>query len=99
MLCDNSLFYLIQRHSRSEKLLNGGRLKRYLNSDGEEEVISDDDYETHAERHARIIALAQVCQFSVDRIAIFECNPFDFWGQSRSNPNVLSILISLSTSI
>lgn len=48
-----------KRHSRSEKLLNEGRLKRILNSDGEEEVLSDDDCETHAERHARILALAQ----------------------------------------
>uniref|UniRef100_A0A803M489 C2H2-type domain-containing protein n=2 Tax=Chenopodium quinoa TaxID=63459 RepID=A0A803M489_CHEQI len=48
-----------KRHSRSQKLLNEGRLRRYLNSDGEEEVVSDDDCETHAERHARIIALAQ----------------------------------------
>ncbi|KMT18608.1 hypothetical protein BVRB_2g027390 isoform A [Beta vulgaris subsp. vulgaris] len=48
-----------KRHSRSEKLLSNGRLKCILNSDGEEEVISDDDRETHAERHARIIALAQ----------------------------------------
>lgn len=48
-----------KRHARSEKLLNDGRLKRILNSDGEEEVLSDDDGETHAERHARIVALAQ----------------------------------------
>lgn len=49
-----------KRHARSEKLLNDGRLKRILNSDGEEEVLSDDDDgETHAERHARIVALAQ----------------------------------------
>lgn len=48
-----------KRHARSEKLLNDGRLKRILNSDGEEEVVSDDDGETHAERHARIVALAQ----------------------------------------
>lgn len=67
-----SLFYLIQRHSRSEKLLSNGRLKCILNSDGEEEVISDDDRETHAERHARIIALAQVRFYSV---GIFY-NPF-----------------------
>ncbi|KAL9231304.1 hypothetical protein vseg_006546 [Gypsophila vaccaria] len=49
-----------KRHARSEKLLSNGKLKRFLNSDGEEEVASDDeDGETHAERHARILALAQ----------------------------------------
>ncbi|XP_074284713.1 uncharacterized protein LOC141610401 [Silene latifolia] len=49
-----------KRHVRSEKLLNDGRLKRFLNSDGEEEEVTDDeDGETHAERHARILALAQ----------------------------------------
>ncbi|XP_057524827.1 suppressor protein SRP40-like [Amaranthus tricolor] len=48
-----------KRHSRSEKLLNEGRLKRILNSDGEEEELSDEDGETHAERHARILAMAQ----------------------------------------
>lgn len=49
-----------KRHARSEKLLKDGRLKRILNSDGEEEVVSEDDGETHAERHARILALAQL---------------------------------------
>ncbi|GAB4827930.1 hypothetical protein Ancab_034815 [Ancistrocladus abbreviatus] len=47
-----------KRHARSEKLLNDGRLKRVLNSDGEE-VVLDEEGETHAERHARILALAQ----------------------------------------
>ncbi|XP_058087993.1 uncharacterized protein LOC131234974 [Magnolia sinica] len=44
-----------KRHARSKKLLSEGRLKLMLNSDGEIE----EDQETHAERHARIIALAQ----------------------------------------
>lgn len=43
-----------KRHARSEKLLNDGRLKVMLNSDGEEE-----QQETPAEMHARIVALAQ----------------------------------------
>ncbi|KAK9700227.1 hypothetical protein RND81_08G225000 [Saponaria officinalis] len=52
-----------KRHARSQKLLNDGRLKRFLNSDGEEEEVTDDeDGETHAERHARILALAQQSQ-------------------------------------
>uniref|UniRef100_A0A0A9EMZ7 Uncharacterized protein n=1 Tax=Arundo donax TaxID=35708 RepID=A0A0A9EMZ7_ARUDO len=45
-----------KRHSRSKKLLEEGRLKLMLNSDGELE----EEQETHAERHARTIALAQV---------------------------------------
>ncbi|GAB4832342.1 hypothetical protein Ancab_006358 [Ancistrocladus abbreviatus] len=49
-----------KRHARSEKLLNDGRLKRVLNSDGEEVVLEEG--ETRAERHARILALSQVCQ-------------------------------------
>ncbi|OAY79489.1 hypothetical protein ACMD2_26485, partial [Ananas comosus] len=44
-----------KRHARSKKLLGEGRLKLMLNSDGELE----EDQETHAERHARTIALAQ----------------------------------------
>ncbi|KAF5188304.1 hypothetical protein FRX31_022113 [Thalictrum thalictroides] len=44
-----------KRHARSEKLLKEGRLKFMLNSDGEIE----EDPETHAERHARTLALAQ----------------------------------------
>ncbi|PIA33479.1 hypothetical protein AQUCO_04100128v1 [Aquilegia coerulea] len=44
-----------KRHARSEKLLKDGRLKYMLNSDGEIE----EDPETHAERHARTLALAQ----------------------------------------
>eukprot|EP00262_Sarcandra_glabra_P020061 TRINITY_DN787_c1_g1_i1.p1 TRINITY_DN787_c1_g1~~TRINITY_DN787_c1_g1_i1.p1 ORF type:complete len:122 (-),score=29.10 TRINITY_DN787_c1_g1_i1:232-597(-) len=44
-----------KRHTRSKKLLNEGRLKLMLNSDGE----IDEDQETHAERHARTIALAR----------------------------------------
>ncbi|GMH27222.1 hypothetical protein Nepgr_029065 [Nepenthes gracilis] len=47
-----------RRHARSEKLLNDGRLKCVLNSDGEE-VLLEEDGETHAERHARIISLVQ----------------------------------------
>ncbi|XP_048327428.2 uncharacterized protein LOC125421830 [Ziziphus jujuba] len=43
-----------KRHSRSEKLLNDGRLKAMLNSDGE----MDHD-ETPAKQHAKIAALAQ----------------------------------------
>ncbi|KAL6007401.1 hypothetical protein ACLOJK_032898 [Asimina triloba] len=44
-----------KRHARSKKLLSEGRLKFMLNSDGEIE----EDLETHAERHARTMALAQ----------------------------------------
>lgn len=44
-----------KRHARSKKLLGEGRLKLMLNSDGEIE----EDQETHAERHSRIVALAQ----------------------------------------
>lgn len=47
-----------KRHARSEKLLSNGKLKHMLNSDGEDEVVESDG-ETHAERHARILALAQ----------------------------------------
>ncbi|PKA59711.1 hypothetical protein AXF42_Ash011835 [Apostasia shenzhenica] len=46
-----------KRHARSKKLLGEGRLKLMLNSDGELE----EEQETHAERHARILELAQ-CQ-------------------------------------
>ncbi|MCO5552703.1 hypothetical protein L7F22_006220 [Adiantum nelumboides] len=41
-----------KKHARSLKLLSEGRLKVTLNSDGEEE----EQGETHAERHARILA-------------------------------------------
>ncbi|KAJ0971602.1 hypothetical protein J5N97_019561 [Dioscorea zingiberensis] len=44
-----------KRHARSKKLLGEGRLKLMLNSDGEIE----EEQETHAERHARTLALAQ----------------------------------------
>ncbi|XP_010279425.1 PREDICTED: uncharacterized protein LOC104613343 [Nelumbo nucifera] len=44
-----------KRHARSEKLLSEGRLKLMLNSDGEIE----EEQETHAERHARIVAVAE----------------------------------------
>ncbi|KAJ6395537.1 hypothetical protein OIU77_020728, partial [Salix suchowensis] len=44
------------RHARSEKLMKENRLKVMLNSDGE---IENMDEETHAERHARTVALAQ----------------------------------------
>ncbi|KAK6927908.1 hypothetical protein RJ641_006499 [Dillenia turbinata] len=44
-----------KRHARSEKLLNEGRLKLMLNSDGEIE----EERETHAERHARTVAVAK----------------------------------------
>lgn len=44
-----------KRHARSAKLLKDGRLKFMLNSDGEVE----EDVETHSERHARTVALAQ----------------------------------------
>ncbi|TVU33769.1 hypothetical protein EJB05_15576 [Eragrostis curvula] len=47
-----------KRHARSKKLLGEGRLKLMLNSDGELE----EEQETHAERHARTIALAQQVQ-------------------------------------
>ncbi|KAM0826988.1 hypothetical protein ACQ4PT_068489 [Festuca glaucescens] len=47
-----------KRHARSKKLLGNGRLKMMLNSDGELE----EEAETHAERHARTIALAQQVQ-------------------------------------
>lgn len=47
-----------KRHARSKKLLGEGRLKMMLNSDGELE----EEEETHAERHARTIALAQQVQ-------------------------------------
>ncbi|KAL9392020.1 hypothetical protein Peur_015940 [Populus x canadensis] len=45
-----------KRHARSEKLMKENRLKVMLNSDGEIENL---DEETHAERHARTVALAQ----------------------------------------
>lgn len=45
-----------KRHVRSTKLLNEGRLKLMLNSDGEIE----EDGETHAERLARTAAAAQM---------------------------------------
>ncbi|MCO5614344.1 hypothetical protein L7F22_068623 [Adiantum nelumboides] len=41
-----------KKHARSLKLLSEGRLKAMVNSDGEEE----EQGETHAERHARILA-------------------------------------------
>ncbi|KAI5059314.1 hypothetical protein GOP47_0025633 [Adiantum capillus-veneris] len=41
-----------KKHARSLKLMSEGRLKVMLNSDGEEE----EQGETHAERHARILA-------------------------------------------
>ncbi|KAI0513463.1 hypothetical protein KFK09_009485 [Dendrobium nobile] len=44
-----------KRHSRSKKLHDEGRLKLMLNSDGELE----EEQETHAERHARILAVSQ----------------------------------------
>ncbi|KAL6621312.1 hypothetical protein ACP70R_033744 [Stipagrostis hirtigluma subsp. patula] len=47
-----------KRHARSKKLLGEGRLKLMLSSDGELE----EEQETHAERHARIVALAQKVQ-------------------------------------
>lgn len=49
-------YVIIKRHARSKKLLNEGRLKLVLNSDGEIE----EDEETHAERHARTMSLTQV---------------------------------------
>ncbi|KAJ9562229.1 hypothetical protein OSB04_007389 [Centaurea solstitialis] len=49
-----------KRHARSEKLLKEGRLKMMLNSDGEIEG-EEEDGETHQERHAATLALAQVC--------------------------------------
>ncbi|KAG5227235.1 hypothetical protein OIU77_001494 [Salix suchowensis] len=45
-----------KRHARSEKLMKENKLKVMLNSDGE---IENMDQETHAERHARTLALAQ----------------------------------------
>jgi hypothetical protein len=50
------VFGFSQRHARSKKLLGEGRLKLMLNSDGELE----EEQETHAERHARTIAISQV---------------------------------------
>ncbi|KAI3726439.1 hypothetical protein L1987_66236 [Smallanthus sonchifolius] len=47
-----------KRHARSEKLLKEGRLKMMLNSDGEVEELEEDG-ETHQERHAAILALAE----------------------------------------
>jgi len=47
-----------KRHARSQKLFAEGRLKLMLNSDGEVE----EDAETHAERHARIVAAAEIPQ-------------------------------------
>ncbi|GKD39376.1 hypothetical protein Tco_1259583, partial [Tanacetum coccineum] len=46
-----------KRHARSEKLLKEGRLKKMLNSDGE--IEDGEDGETHQERHAKILALAE----------------------------------------
>ncbi|KAK4793237.1 hypothetical protein SAY86_023672 [Trapa natans] len=51
-----------KRHVRSEKLLNDGRLKSMLNSDGEIE-----DQETASEMHARIMSLAQVISTNVKK--------------------------------
>ncbi|KAJ7533210.1 hypothetical protein O6H91_13G037800 [Diphasiastrum complanatum] len=45
-------------HARSLKLFEEGRLKKMLNSDGEEE----EEAETHAERHVRTIALLEKSQ-------------------------------------
>ncbi|KAB5548516.1 hypothetical protein DKX38_011922 [Salix brachista] len=45
-----------ERHARSEKLMKENRMQVMLNSDGE---IENMDEETHAERHARTVALAQ----------------------------------------
>ncbi|KAI3785230.1 hypothetical protein L1987_44345 [Smallanthus sonchifolius] len=47
-----------KRHARSEKLLKEGRLKMMLNSDGEIEELEGDG-ETHQERHAATLALAE----------------------------------------
>ncbi|KAL9273190.1 hypothetical protein AKJ16_DCAP13048 [Drosera capensis] len=47
-----------KRHSRSEKLLNDGKLKRILNNNGEE-IFLEEDGETHAERYARTMASTQ----------------------------------------
>ncbi|KAK9066930.1 hypothetical protein SSX86_014254 [Deinandra increscens subsp. villosa] len=47
-----------KRHARSEKLLKEGRLKMMLNSDGEIEELEEDG-ETHQERHAATLALAE----------------------------------------
>ncbi|KAJ8492758.1 hypothetical protein OPV22_014479 [Ensete ventricosum] len=44
-----------KRHARSRKLLGEGRLRLMLNSNGEIE----EDQETHSERHARTLALAE----------------------------------------
>ncbi|KAG0459702.1 hypothetical protein HPP92_022830 [Vanilla planifolia] len=49
-----------KRHARSRKLFSEGRLKLMLNSDGELE----EEQETHAERHARILALSQKLEAS-----------------------------------
>ncbi|KAH7283971.1 hypothetical protein KP509_34G033400 [Ceratopteris richardii] len=45
-----------KKHARSVRLMSEGRLKVMLNSDGEEE----EQGETHAERHARILAAFKV---------------------------------------
>ncbi|KAL6839465.1 hypothetical protein ACP4OV_030735 [Aristida adscensionis] len=59
IMCLNEEMVMIhlksKRHARSKKLLEEGRLKMMLNSDGE----LQEEEETHAERHARIVALAQ----------------------------------------
>ncbi|KAD1748757.1 hypothetical protein E3N88_42355 [Mikania micrantha] len=47
-----------KRHARSEKLLKEGRLKMMLNSDGEIEELEEDG-QTHQERHAATLALAE----------------------------------------
>lgn len=52
-----------KKHARSKKLLAEGRLKLMLNSDGELE----EEQETHAERHARILALSQEAVVSKKR--------------------------------
>ncbi|KMZ73630.1 hypothetical protein ZOSMA_145G00200 [Zostera marina] len=49
-----------KKHARSLKLLSNGKLKFMLNSDGKLE----EEQETHAERHARMIALVQKTNFS-----------------------------------
>uniref|UniRef100_A0A6N2LRV4 Uncharacterized protein n=1 Tax=Salix viminalis TaxID=40686 RepID=A0A6N2LRV4_SALVM len=53
---DTDMRKKFRRHARSEKLMKENRLKVMLNSDGE---IDNIDEETHTERHARTVALAQ----------------------------------------
>ncbi|KAJ6728295.1 ZINC FINGER HIT DOMAIN CONTAINING PROTEIN 1 [Salix koriyanagi] len=70
-----------ERHARSEKLMKENRLKVILNSDGE---IENMDEETHAERHARTVALAQ--ELNPKALAFLHLDSLSFSLISPSRP-------------